>query len=378
MLVRCKTCLMPTTRPSTAFVDGECSACINFRKRQEIDWGARERKFLSIIGSIPRNGSGYDVIVPSSGGKDSTFQVLKMLELGLRPLVVTARTCHLTEVGRKNIDNLSRYATTVEYALQSTVRAKLNKIGLQLVGDISLPEHMAIFSVPYRAAVDFGVNTIIYGESPLMEYGGPLGSEEARTMGRRYIFEHQGFLGMRPVDFVGMDGITAADMLDYTLPPDDKMMDVTAYFLGQFYPWNSRSNAEVAVAAGMTVPAGTTVAHQWPSAANWWCFENLDNAQTGIHDYFGYLKYGYGRLCAQISVDIRNGVCSREQAYQRVRDYDGNFPIKYAGIDHAEIIKRIFVTPEEFASACLSFTNKELFSGIGAYGKPILKEFSGG
>jgi hypothetical protein len=41
--------------------------------------------------------------------------VLTLIELmGAKPLVVTAVTCHLTPIGRANIDNLARYATTIE------------------------------------------------------------------------------------------------------------------------------------------------------------------------------------------------------------------------------------------------------------------------
>ena len=36
-------------------------------------------------------------------GKDSTFQVLKVLEYGMNPLVVTITTDWLTPIGRKKI-----------------------------------------------------------------------------------------------------------------------------------------------------------------------------------------------------------------------------------------------------------------------------------
>jgi N-acetyl sugar amidotransferase len=364
---------MPNTRPSTPFIDGQCAACHNFHNRPQIDWKQREEEFLRIVDQMPRPAGGYDVIVPSSGGKDSTYQVLKMIELGLRPLVVTASTCYLTEIGRKNIDNLSRFATTIEYTPNRTVRAKLNKLGLQLVGDISLPEHMAIFSIPYRIAAAFGIPTIIYGESPLMEYGGPIGSEKAVTMGRRYIMEHQGFLGMRPHDFIGMEGITPHNMGDYMLPSDSDLEEINAYFLGQFYPWDSRRNAEVAIDNGFTVCSDQDVV--WMGA--WWDFENLDNAETGIHDYFGYLKYGYGRLCAQISIDIRNGLVSRDDAYAVVKEHDGNVPIEYMGVRLERVLRHIGIDLKEYNSICDSFTNWELFGDKrGAYLKPILKEFS--
>jgi hypothetical protein len=37
-----------------------------------------------------------------------------------------------------------------------TVRAKLNRLGLELVGDISHPEHMAIFTAPFQVARQTG------------------------------------------------------------------------------------------------------------------------------------------------------------------------------------------------------------------------------
>jgi hypothetical protein len=83
-------------------------------------------------------------------------------------------------VGRANIDNLARYARTIEVVPNMTVRAKLNRLGLELVGDISWPEHAAIFSTPFHVARDTGHTLLMYGENPQDQYGGPLGSEAAR------------------------------------------------------------------------------------------------------------------------------------------------------------------------------------------------------
>ena len=202
-MTRCKTCLQPDTKPDLAFVDGECSACINYANRPEIDWNARKRELVNILSDSPRNSSGYDCIVPSSGGKDSHAQVLTLLELGVRPLVVTATTDFLTPIGRANIDNLARYATTIEVTPNRSVRARLNRLGLELVGDICWPEHASIFTVPFRVAKDMDIPLIFYGENPQQEYGGPLGAEQARHMTARWVSEYGGFLGLRPSDFIG-------------------------------------------------------------------------------------------------------------------------------------------------------------------------------
>jgi hypothetical protein len=65
-------------------------------------------------------------------------------------------------------------------------------------------------------------------------------------MTRRWVSEFGGFLGLRPADFVGMEGITERDMADYMPRPRPAGTSIEAHFLGQYLPWDSRRNAEVA------------------------------------------------------------------------------------------------------------------------------------
>lgn len=356
---RCKKCCMPDTRPDTPFLDGVCSACISYEKRKLIDWEEREKQLLHILETNPPNGTGYDCIVPSSGGKDSHWQVIKLIELGVKPLVVTATTCHLTDLGRKNIDNLARYATTIEVSPNKEVRAWLNKAGLEMVGDISWPEHCAIFTTPFRVACQLGIPLIFYGENPQEAYGGPPGTDEAREMTRRWVSEFGGFLGLRPQDMVDYGVMNKFHSMDY-LPPGESQVEklgLRAYFLGHFYPWDSHKNAVVAMAKGMNVDF-------CPSPANNWNYENLDNAQTGLHDYAMYRKYGYGRFCAQVSVDVRYGRSSRESAIRCIERYDGIFPEVYMDIHVDEILKNIGIDRRRLYAILDQFTNWDLFRRV--------------
>jgi hypothetical protein len=347
-LLRCRSCCMPNTRPDTPFVDGECQACINYKRRPTIDWDERKQQLLQLLDRHEGR-----VLVPSSGGKDSTYQVLTLLELGADVTVVTARTCHLTSVGRANIDNLARYARTIEVVPNMMVRAKLNRLGLELVGDISWPEHAAIFSTPFNVALDTDHTLIMYGECPQAEYGGPMGTEQALQMTRRWVSEFGGFLGLRPDDFVGMEGITVRDMRDYTVEANaNYFASVEAHFLGQYIPWDSRRNAEVAHAAGMEHYAGGM-----PCDGNWWRSENLDNAQTGLHDWFGWLKYGYSRGTAQISVDVRAGRIQREHALAWLEQHEHLFPQFYCGVHWHQVLDRIGLSVERFRALEAQFTN---------------------
>lgn len=363
MITRCIHCLIPTTRPDTAFVDGVCSACIAHGNQKMIDWASRYSQLIQLLDYKRRAGREFDCVVASSGGKDSIAQVLSLLDIGARPLVVTATTCMLTPTGRHNIDVLKRKATTIEVSPNQDVRARLNRMGLELVGDVSWPEHVAIFTTPMRVAVQLGIPLVFYGENPQAQYGGPIGTQDARQLTRRWVSEFGGFLGLRPADVVAKGVATERDMLQYRFPSDDDLAFVgtEAHFLGQYLgPWNSRMNAARAIGIGMKTidPA--------PSAANWWNFENLDNAMTGLHDYMMYCKYGYGRACAQISVDIRDGYMTREAGLTVLQNRDSILPEVYAGIPLTDVLHRIDVTRTELRDIISRFTNHGLFAG--AYG----------
>lgn len=335
---RCIKCLYSELKPDLHFDElGVCSACRSAKLRSFINWAERKKELEAIL-ETGKNSSGYDCIVPSSGGKDSHWQVLTLLEMGAKPLVVTAMTCHLTPVGGRNLQNLANYASSIVSEPDKNVRAKLNKLGLELVGDISWPEHVAIFTTPFNIACELGIPLIFYGECPQDHYGGPPGTEQAKEMTLRWVQEFGGFLGLRPSDMVGHDGITKEDML-YYLPPDPHVMGlvgIRAYWLGQFFHWDSHRNARVAKEAGME--------QFLPSPANWWDHENLDNAQTGLHDYMMWRKYGYGRATAQLSVDVRNGLISREDALVEAKKRDGVFPEVYAEVPIEDVLNRIGVS----------------------------------
>jgi hypothetical protein len=292
---------------------------------------------------------------PSSGGKDSTYQVITLLELGADVTVVTARTCHLTDMGRHNIDNLARFARTIEVMPNMTTRAKLNRIGWKWSVIFPGQSTCRYLRRRFRVAMDLGIPLIFYGENPQSQYGGPLGSDEAKQMTRRWTQEFGGFLGLRPSDLIGVEGLTARDMEDYEMPktwarlkPDE----LEAHFLGQYIPWDSHRNVAVASAHGFR--------YERPTLANFWPAENQDNAQTGVHDFVMFLKYQYGRGCAQISVDVREGLISRETALNWVEKHDGIFPSVYMGVLIDEVLDRIGMTARQFHDICARFTHPEL------------------
>ena len=355
----CKRCVMPDTKPDLYLDDeGICNACRSYESRENIDWISRKNELINILGKYRgKNGKNWDCIIPVSGGKDSTFQVIKMLQLGMNPLCVTATTCDLSDIGRKNIENIKNLGVDyVEVSPNKKIRRKLNRIGLKELGDISWPEHVSIFTIPIRVSVENKIPLIIWGENSQNEYGGPAAASENNILTRRWLEEFGGLLGLRVSDIIGMDGIEEKHMIPYSYPSDEELKSVgtTGVFLGYYLPWDGYSNALIAQAHGFTT-FQTTVEG---SCVN---YENLDNYQTGIHDYFKFLKFGFGRASDITSLHIRRGRLSREDGCEIVRLHDGRFPWTYLGKPLNEILSPLEISTDEFIQICDKFTNTKLF-----------------
>lgn len=349
---------MPDTRPHLSFdEDGVCGACRNFDKRIDIDWQARREEFDRVLSIYRRDNGEHDCIVPVSGGKDSTFQVIKLLEHGMNPLCVTGSTDHLSEIGRRNINAMRDLGVDlIEVSHNPIVRRKINKIALEQVGDISWPEHVAIYTIPLTISVRMNIPLIVYGENAQNEYGGPAAEADKAQRDYGWIHEFGSMQGMRASDLVGVEGIERRDLNFYSLPPIEQLKDVgvTCLYMGYYLPWDGLRNAVLAQARGMEV---------FPKAIEGQIvnYENLDNLQTGIHDYFAYLKYGFGRATSQACNLVRRNVLTRQEAVEIVRQRDGRFPWTYLGVPIEEILAPIGLNIDEFVAICDQFTNRHIF-----------------
>ena len=358
-IIYCTECQYPNTKPHLFFDDkGVCSACNSFKSRSKIDWQDREKQFQKFVDNLKKNTDNkYHCLIPVSGGKDSTYQVLKILEYGLNPLCVTASTCSLSEIGRENIRNLQSLGVDhIEFTPNPNIRKKINKISLETVGDISWPEHTLIFTVPIHIAIQNNIKTIIWGENVQFEYGGPSDEAEKSTLDHKWLQEFGGLNGLRVSDFVGLNGIKKEDLIYYKFPETDLMLKqkITGIYLGYYFPWDSIKNRNIAKKYGLKV---------WNKNLEGAIFdcENLDNFQAGIHEYFCFLKFGFARATSQANMLIRRKEISRSEALRQVIENEGKFPLTYLDKKTEKILSEIDMNMDRFVEICDKFTNKKIF-----------------
>ena len=134
---------------------------------------------------------------------------------------------------------------------------------------------------------------------------------------------------------------------------------MTGLFLGHYLPWDGLSNVLIAQANGFQTLATAVEG----SMVN---YENLDNHQHGIHDYFKFLKFGFSRATDIACLHVRRGRISRQDALEIVHQRDGKFPWTYLGKPLASILDPIDMSVDEFVKICDKFTNKKIFKCDGA------------
>lgn len=353
----CTKCLFPDTKPNLTFDEkGVCAACKYIVIKNEINWEERKEELKRLLDKHKsKDGANWDCIVPVSGGKDSHFQAWYIKsEFGINPLLVNFRPRDQTPLGRKNLDNLiSLGFDCIELVANPEIYLKLAKYGLEELGDIAWPEHMGLFACSYQIAVKYDIKLVIWGENAALEYGGPEYLARKDFFDKAWDDKHGAYFQdkIKGEDMV-KHGFTLAQLKPFIYPPNEEIrkVEVIKANLGSFVKWDARKHAEISEKIGFTVGEQLT-------EGTYTNYENLDTRYVGLHDYFKWLKYGFGRATDHASIDIRNKRITREEGLKLVKQYEGKIPTRYLD----EFYKEFGYTTEEFLKICEKFTNKDLF-----------------
>ena len=352
----CKRCLYPDTKPQLVFDEnGICSACKNHELKEKIDWKSKEKELKEILEKFRSKNNYYDCIIPVSGGKDSHFQAYTIKEkFGLNPLVVNFHPLDQTEIGKKNLDNLKKLGVDcIEFSPNPNVYLKLARFGLKKLGDFQWPEHIGIFTVPVQIAVKYKIPLIIWGENPQFEYGQPTDISTDTILDRKWLEKNGGYFldKIKPQDMI-KHGFELNDIQPYLYPSDDEInqVGITGIFLGSYIKWDIFKQLEIVKTIGFQE-------NDEPKEGTFNKWENLDVYFTVFHDYFKFLKYGFGRATDHASIEIMHGRISREQGLKLVKQYEGKIPRKYL----KKFLEFADMSMDDFIGICNEFTNKEIF-----------------
>ncbi len=306
----CQSCILPDTRPGVSLDEaGICNGCANARTKGRIDWAQRARAFRSVVAGAKRRSRGYDCLIPVSGGKDSYWQVVTCLEHGLRPLCMTYVYPGRTALGEANLRNLTRLGVDhFELRVNPDVERRFIEKAFRKTAISGLPTHMGVYSAPINLALRFDIPLVIYGENSAFEYGSEDESLTGSRVDRKWLESFGVTAGTTAADWVD-DDLGLEDLTAYFLPSDELLAssDVKVIFLGWYFPWDPENSYRVAKAHGFRArEEGARVGH--------WNFVNIDDDMIAIHHHPKWHKFGITRTWDTLSMQIRQGRMTREEA----------------------------------------------------------------
>lgn len=356
----CTRCTVSNQRPRIRLdEEGVCNACrFAERKNGTIDWETRDRELGDLCHRFRRTDGRFDVIVPSSGGKDSGV-VAHMLKhnFGMHPLTVTWAPNMYTEIGWQNFQALIGAGfDNILGTPNGQVHRKLTRICLEEMGEPFQPFILGQVWFPVKAAIQYGVPLIMDGENGEAEYGGNPETDDKPGFtvedANRYWFSN------RPLAQWLEYGFTENDFTLYAPPPEDELhkAKIERHFFSYYRKWAPQEHFYYC-----TEHTGFQPNPDGRSEGTYSKYSSLDDRIDGFHFWFMLLKFGIGRATSDSSQEVRNGQLVREEAVALVRRYDTEFPKKH----FMEFLEYCQIPEDRFWDICEKWRNENLWKKIG-------------
>ncbi|MCC7532420.1 MAG: N-acetyl sugar amidotransferase [Bacteroidia bacterium] len=384
-VIFCKRCVINNQRPSTSreFVkkntridtvgfgeDGICDACRWFEEKKKIDWKERENQLQELCNRFRRNDGSYDVIVPSSGGKDSFFVAHQLkYKYGMNPLTVTWAPHRYTVIGWQNFQSMIDAGfDNILVTPNGKVHGKLTKLAFENLVNPFQPFIIGQKNVAPRMALQYGVQLIMYGENH---------AEAHNKIGENYtpLMDIEHFTRASDETDLYFGGVHIKDLHQFGIDKNDMTMykpllaepvlkaGIEVHYYSYYYNWSPQENYYYAMEHSKfkSNPDGR-------SEGTYSKFASLDDKIDGQHYYTMFIKFGQGRTMNDACRDIRDGFITRDEGIELMNKYDGEFPRKY----FQEFLDYIGISEERYWEVIDNARSPHLWHKVN--GKWVLKQ----
>ena len=356
----CKKCVISNQRPRINIDEnGICSACnFAYKKHHIIDWEERKRQLLELLNRFRSEDGSYDIVVPSSGGKDSGRVAHELKhKYGMHPLTVTWAPHVYTDIGWKNFQAfIDSGFDNILGTPNGLLHRELTRYAFEKIGDPFQPFIYGQKAFPLQMAVKYKIPLIMYGENGEVEYGGDEKNEDRPSHNLTGDLLNHYFSGVTPEELCDYK-YSKTDLQAY-YPPEQELMEeigVECHFYGYYKKWIPQENFYYSVEH-----TGFEVNSDGRSESTYSKYASLDDRLDGFHFYLAYIKFGIGRATSDAAHEIRDGHITREEGVALVRRFAGEFPEKY----FKEFLEYIDISEEKFWEIIDSFRPPHLWKKI--------------
>jgi len=165
---------MDESAESIKFDDkGQCNYCSDFQNTKNLIKKNKAKYDLNVlISELKKNNKNYDCIVGVSGGVDSSYVLVKCVELGLKPLAVHMDNGWNSSLAQNNISKIVKKLKIdlITYVINwKEYRSLMISFFNADVIDIELLMDHAMLAVNYRIANKYKIKNIIVGSNQSTE-----------------------------------------------------------------------------------------------------------------------------------------------------------------------------------------------------------------
>ena len=350
----CRRCIVSNQRPRIIIdEDGVCSACRNNEyKNNEIDWEQREKELVQLLDQHRRSDGQWDVVVPSSGGKDSGYVAHQLrYKYGMNPLTVTWSPLQYTDIGFQNFEScIDAGFTNLLCTPNGRFQRKLARLCFEELGDAFHVFVLGQISYPFQMALKMGIKLVFYGENGEAEYAGdPEYADKPYKPSKEWVRQHFKGLtfrelldfGLKNKDYLSEDDFTESDLIFYE-PPSVKELNKAGilgkHFYSYYHKWSPQENYYYCTEHTGFKPNPERTEGTYSKYAS------LDDKMDGFHYYLRYIKFGLGRCLEEAAHEVRDGHITREEGVALMKRYEGEFPQKY----FKDFLEYLDITEEHF------------------------------
>jgi amino acid adenylation domain-containing protein len=309
----CERCLLDTRHPGVTVTDGICSVCTGFDAHQNSAsrYFGSEADFNRLMAAAraERRQGEHDCLLLYSGGKDSSYVLLRLIDLGYRVATFTFDNGYISRTALDNIERTTRSSgishVTATLAQMKEVFAESLRHESTVCGGC----FRALTLLSTQLARQRGINVVVTGLSRGQVFETKLkrlfeqGVLDPEEIDRR-LDTHRQLFNIREDPIARAVGLKEA----LTGPPDEiRYVD--------FFRYDPASSAEVrsylaARDERWLAPRDTGL-----------CSTNCRINDVGIHVH--QLEKGYHNYAAPLSWDVRLGITSRQDARDELAVHGG-------------------------------------------------------
>jgi N-acetyl sugar amidotransferase len=332
--IECSRCLLTLDddRDITFDARNVCSHCLAFDQSWENVPKTVDESFALVDKSIEKMkreniGQTYDCLLGVSGGVDSTFLALRLVQLGVKPLLIHFDNGWNSELAVMNIQNIvdTLGLDLITYVIDWDDFRELQLAYLKAsVIDIEVLTDHAIYGAMYQVAIDQQITTIVSGVNVATEQVLPQG----------WIYDKLDDINIRSIYSAFGSGrkLTRYPFVDNSMRRKIR-----------------RSRIEIVRLLDQMIYDVEDAKGQIVQKLNWRAYEGKHFESIFTRFYQGHIlptKFGVDKRKAHLSNLICSGQLSKEEAIDQFGIE--NYPAELKAQDMVFVLKKLGLTQSEF------------------------------